>query len=164
SVALRNVLHEPVNRVERVGRVIDDGGIQTTPQRTVHDIVAFRAVLAADILYNADVSAFDDHLGCIVIAAEDGTEMRALRMTGEDVGVVRRASEQDGRVLRASRYEDDGVKLDAVTHRNHLFAPDVVERVGGRLERRGSFSGEGVCPRRRHGILRGWNVQDDNRN
>ena len=37
----------------------------------VHDVIAFGAVLAADILDDADVAAFDDHVGGIVVSIEN---------------------------------------------------------------------------------------------
>ena len=41
-------------------------------------------------------------------------------------GVVGSAGEDDGRVLRAFRDDDDGVELDAVAHGDHVDALDVV--------------------------------------
>ena len=71
-VALRNVLHEPVDRVVGVGRVIDRRRVLRPAQRTVHHVVAFRAVLAADVLDHADVAALDDHVGRVVVAVRIG--------------------------------------------------------------------------------------------
>ena len=61
AVALGHVLHQPVDRVVGVGGVIDRRRILRPAQRPVHHVVAFGAVLAADVLDDADVAAFDDH-------------------------------------------------------------------------------------------------------
>ena len=90
AVALGNVFDQPVDRVVGVGRVIDRRRVQRPTQRPVHDIVAFRAVLAADVRDNPNVAAFDNHFGGVVIAVEDWTKVRAGRVTRQLSRVVRR--------------------------------------------------------------------------
>jgi hypothetical protein len=68
AVALRNVLHQPVDGVVGVGGVIDRRGILRPVQGAVHHVVAFGAVFAANVLHHADVAAFDDHVGGVVVA------------------------------------------------------------------------------------------------
>ena len=79
AVGLRHVLHEPVDGVVGVGGMVDRGRVQRAAQGAVHDVVALGAVLAADVLDDADVAAFDDDVGGVVVAVEAGAEMRALR-------------------------------------------------------------------------------------
>ena len=105
TVALRNIFHQPVDGVVSVGGVIDGRGIQRTVQRAVHHVIAFGAVLAAHVLHDADVAAFDDHFGRIVIAVKNRTEVRAGGLTGLRGRIVRRAREQHGRIFRALREE-----------------------------------------------------------
>ena len=69
-LALRDVLHQPVDGVVGVGRVIDRRRIQRPVQRPVHDVVALGAVFAAHVLHHADVAALDDHFVAIVVAAQ----------------------------------------------------------------------------------------------
>ena len=68
---LGNVLHQPIDRVVGVSGVIDVGRILRSMQGTVHHVITFRAVLPADVLYDANVSAFDDNIRCVVIAVRD---------------------------------------------------------------------------------------------
>ena len=143
---LRDVLHQPVDGVVGVGGMIHGRRILRPVQGAVHDVVAFGAVLAADILNHADVAALDDHLGGIVVAVQDRSsewsQMSALGMAGEFGGVVGRARQQDRRVLRALGDQDDGVQLDAVAHGDHHVAPDVVEATGNRRELARSLTGQ----------------------
>ena len=60
--------------------------------------------------------------------------MSALGMAGEFGGVVGRARQQDWRVLRALRHQDDGVQLHSVAHGDHDVAADVVEAIGNGRE------------------------------
>ena len=70
-------------------------------------------------------------------------------MGGQRRRIVGRARQQDGRSLRSLRDQDDGVQLDAVPHRNHHVAPDVVEARVGRLKRRRRFARQGRSRLRR---------------
>ena len=78
AVALRDVLHQPVDRVVGVGGVIDRRRVLRAAQRPVHHVVALGAVLAANVLDHANVSAFDDHVGGVVVAGQDRAEVRAV--------------------------------------------------------------------------------------
>ena len=71
AVGFGNVFHQPVDGVVGVGGVIDRRGIQRAAQRAVHHVVAFGAVLAANILHDADVAAFHDHVGGVVVALRE---------------------------------------------------------------------------------------------
>ena len=142
AVGFGNVFDQPVDGVVGVGGVVDRRGIERAVQRAIHDVVAFGAVFAAHILDNANVAAFDDDVGGVVVAVEDWGRDGSLRVGGEAVGVVGRAREQDRRVLGAFRDEDDGVQLDAVAHGDHDIAALEIETGGGLLEMRGSFARE----------------------
>ena len=106
-------------------------GILRPVDGAVHHVVAFGAVLAANVLDNADVAAFNDHVGGVVVAVECRPEVRARRVAGELIGVVRRARQQNRRVLGALRNQDDGVQPHAVAHGDHDVAAFVIE-AGGR--------------------------------
>ena len=142
SVALRNILDQPVDGVVCIGRVIDGRGIQRTVQRASHHVIAFGAVFAAHVLHDADIAAFDDHLGRIVIATENRTEMRAGGLSGLRHSLVRRAREQDRRIFRTLGQNDDRVQLHAVAHGNHHVAFDVIEAGGDGRKRGRGFAGQ----------------------
>ena len=147
SIALGRVLHQPVDRVVGIGCVIDRGGIQPSVQRTIHHVVAFRPVLAADVLHDPDVATVDDDLGRVVVAVQDRTEMCALRVAGQDVWRRTACASAGWARLRAPRHQDHRVQLDAVPHRDHDVTPDVIEGIGHRPERRRSFARQGLCRR-----------------
>src|SRR5262249_62288326 len=79
AVRFRDVLHQPVDGVVGVGRVIDRRTVERAAQLPRHDVVAFRAVLAADVLVNADVAGGYEHL---VRRAELAQQVRARRALG----------------------------------------------------------------------------------
>ena len=56
AVGLRHVLDQPVDGVPGVGRVVDGARVQRPAQGAVHHVFALRAVLAADVLKDADVA------------------------------------------------------------------------------------------------------------
>ncbi len=62
AIALRYVLHQPVDGVPGIGGVVHLGVVQRPAQRPGHHVIAFGAVLAADVLEHADVTAVDEHL------------------------------------------------------------------------------------------------------
>ncbi len=130
AVALRDVLDQPVDGVERVGRVIDRAVVERAAQRPRHHVVALAAVLAAHVLEHADVAAVGDR---VVADRQHVGEVRARDALGTLARVVRRAREDDRQALGARGDEDDGVQLDAVAHRDHDVALVVV---GGRRRRR----------------------------
>ena len=123
-VRLRDVLHQPVDGVVGVGRVVDHGRILRPVEGPVHHVVALRAVLAAHVLHDADVAVLDDHVGRVVVAVERGPEVRALEVGRQRRRVVGRARQQDRRALRAPRHEDDRVEPHAVAHGDHQVAPE----------------------------------------
>ena len=134
AVALGDVLDQPVDGVVRIGRVVHRRRVLRPVERPVHDVVALGAVLAADVLHHADVATFDDHVGGVVVAGEDGAQVRALCVGGELVGAVGGAGEEDGRAVGALWHQDDGVELDPVAHRDHDLAAGVVEAGSRRAE------------------------------
>ena len=148
SIAFRDVLHEPVNRVVRVGGVIDGRRILRTAQRSVHHVIALGSVLPAHVLDDADVAARDDDVCGVVVALQDRAEVRAVRVTREIVRVVRRARQQDGSVLRALWYKDHGVQPDAVAHRDHHVPLGIVEIIRSGFERSRRFARQGWVHRR----------------
>ena len=143
AVALGRIFYEPVDGVVGVGGVVDLGWVEGAAEGAVHHVVAFGAVLAADVLDDADVAAVDDDVGGVVVAVEAGAEVRALRVCRQRRCAVGRAGEQDGRVFCSFRDQDDGVELDAVAHRDHDFAAVVVEAVVRRLEGCGRLARQG---------------------
>ncbi len=128
--------------------MIDGRGIQRTVERAVHHVIALGAVLAAHILHHADVAAFDDYFGRIVVAVQDCAEMGAFGVAGERGGAVGSSREQNrsGLILCALRENDHGVQLHAVAHGNHYVALDVVEAGGDGREGGWRFAGQsGGC-------------------
>ena len=152
AVALRDVLHQPVDRVVGVGRVIDGRRVLRPVQRAIHHVVALGAVLSAHVLDRADVAALDDDLGGVVVAVQARAQVRAVGAARERGGVVGRAREQDRRVPGALRHEDDGMQLHPVTHGDHHVALHVVEAVGGGGECRRRLARERGVLRRRGGL------------
>ena len=122
--------------------MIDRGGIQWAAQRTRHHVVALGAVLAAHVLNDADVTAFENHFESVVIAVKAGSEMGTVRASGEIVGVVGRARKKYGSVFGAFGHENDGVQFQAVAHGNHHVAACVVETAGDRSKLRRRFTGQ----------------------
>ena len=68
AIGFRNIFDQPIDGVVGVGGVIDRRRILRAVQRTIHDVVAFGAILAAHVLNYADVAAFDDYVGGVVVA------------------------------------------------------------------------------------------------
>ena len=140
AVAFRHMLHQPIDRVVCVGAVVDLGRIERiADQRAVHHIRALRAVLAADVLDDADVAALGDDVGGIIIPVERGDQMPALHVGGQRVRVIGRAGQQHRRAGRALGDQDHGVELDAVAHRDLGDAPFVVPALRCRRDRRRPF-------------------------
>ena len=156
SARLRHVLHQPVDGVVGVGGVVDGSRVERAVQRPVHHVVALGAVLAAHVLHHADVAALDDDVGGVVVALEDGPEVRALRVAGQLRRIVGGARQQDRRAAGALGDEDDGVELDPVAHGDHHVAPGVVEALRRRLQPGRGLAGQrGVLRRGRRGGLGG---------
>jgi hypothetical protein len=76
-------------------------------------------------------------------------------MTGEFVGAIGSAGEQNGRVFGSAGNEYDGEQLDAIAHGNHEFAANVIEAVGLGLKILRRFAGKigvlGSLPRTESG-------------
>ena len=70
AVGLGDVLDEPVDGVVGVGGVVDGGWVEGAVEGAVHDVIALGAVLAADVLDDADVATVDDDVGGVVVAVE----------------------------------------------------------------------------------------------
>ncbi len=98
AVRLGHVLHQPVDRVVGVGRVIDAARVERPAQRAGHHVVALRSVLAAHVLEHADVAVGDEHL---VALRQRRQHVRRLRCARRVRRVVGRARQQDRRVRRA---------------------------------------------------------------
>ena len=119
AIALGHVLHEPFDRVVAVSRMVGRGRIQRAAQRLRHDVVAFGTVFPAHVLVNDDVAGRDRG---VVHLRHDRREARTLEARNAIRCVVRRACQQDRRVLRPLRHQDEGLELDAVAHRDHFLA------------------------------------------
>jgi len=68
--------------------MIHRGRVLRPTHRTVHHIIALGTVLAANILDHPDVAVVDNHIGGVVVAGQDRTEVGALGVAGEGGGVV----------------------------------------------------------------------------
>ena len=99
AVALGDVLHEPVDGVLGIGRMIDGRRILRAAQRAIDDVVPLGAVLAADVLHDADVAAFEDHVEGVVIAVQNRPEVSALGVARELVGVIGRPGQENRRAF-----------------------------------------------------------------
>ena len=107
-------------------------GLSGPERRRRHQVLAFRSVLAAHILKDADIPCARQRL---VAAHRQAVEhIRRLRVREARRGVVRRARQQDRRAVVAPSGSRYGVKLHSVAHRDHLLALDVVAFLNGRLE------------------------------
>lgn len=134
AVALGNVLHQLVDRVIGVGRLVHRRRVLRPMDGTVHDEIAFRSVFAPYVLNNANVAALNNYIRLIVVTFEDRTEMSADGMARQRGRVVGRARKQDGRMGCSLRYEDDGVKSYSVANRDHDIAANIVEVIGCGVE------------------------------
>ena len=109
AVALRHVLHQPVDGVIGVGGVIDRRGVERAVQRPGHHVIAFGTMFATHILDDPDVAAVDHGVIRHVSAVDHSREMRAGILRPALAGAVRCAAQQHRRALRAAGNEDDGV-------------------------------------------------------
>ncbi len=142
AVALGNIFYQPIDGVVGIGRVIDRSGIQRPVQRAIHHVIAFGAVLAADILHHANITALDDHFGRIVIAIKNRPQVRTGSLTSLRRGAVRRARKQHRRIVRSFGQNDNRVQLHPIAHGNHHVALDVVEPSLDRREHGRSLAGQ----------------------
>lgn len=144
AIRLRHILYQPVDCVVGIGRLIYRRRIERTVDGPVHHVVAFAAVLAANILHHANVATLNDWLGRVIVAVEAGREMDARCIGGQHGRVVRCSREQNPFSICAFGDQDDRMQLDAVPHGNHHVAPFVIHTEGGLLE----------CGRRLAGVVR----------
>jgi len=125
AVALGHVVHQPLDRVVGIGRMIDPGIIELPGKRPVHDVRSFGLIFTAHVLGHDDIALCGQFAKRI---RQGERSVRARRARRELRGAIRRAIEHDGRMGRALRYDDDREQLHAVAHRNHDLAfVEVVE-------------------------------------
>ena len=134
AVRLRHMLHQPVDRVVRVGRMVHRRRIQRPVQRPIHHIIALAAILAAHVLHHADIPAVDNYVHGVVISIQRRIQVCAMQIVGQSCRAIRRAGQQNAGVLRAFRNQDDRMQLHAVAHRDHHIARRVVIAGVGRLQ------------------------------
>ena len=144
AVRFGHMLHQPVDRVIGVGRVIDLGGIVGAAQRAFVDVFAARSVFATHILIDADIAVGEEHR---VRSAHRHVGIGAA-VLHRAFGIVGRAFEQYRRVVRALHHHDHGMQLHAVAHRDIDHALDVVEGLIRRREALGHIGREALRPRR----------------
>ena len=94
-------------------------------------------------LINCISGAFRTETGTVVFGGEDITQLPAHVRTRR--GIVRRPREEDRRIARPLRHDDDGVELHAVAHRDHHVALDVVVRARRQIEFCRYVRGERRC-------------------
>ena len=123
AIGFRHIFHEPLDGIVCVGRVIHHARIERTSQRPGHYVFSFRPILAANILKYPDVPVRSEHL---IAFRQNGKHARRLSSFRTSGGVVRCAGHDHRRVPGAFRNNDDRMQLDAVAHRNHDFAFDMV--------------------------------------
>ncbi len=147
-VRFRHVLDQPVDRVPGIGGVVGLGRVQRPHRRPRHDVVALRAVLAADVLIDEDIAVIDP----FAVGRPHGVAQVRLAVGDEGtVGIVRRAFHQHGQPLGALGHDDDGVQLHAVAHRDHHLALDVVPFAHGLFPLGGDVVGHRCNRRLGHG-------------
>ena len=145
AVGLRDVPHQPVDRVPGVGRMVDRSRVERPAQGPVHDVIAFRAELAAHVLDREDVAG-PDQLG--VKRREDGFRLgSAWSEAGPFVRRIGCAIEHDRQLAGHSGDDQHRVELHPVAHRDENPAALVGrsgesrrdgredERDGGRMRR-----------------------------
>ena len=163
AVALRDVLHEPVDGVPGIGRMIDGRRVLRAAQGPIDDVVPLGAVLAAHVLHDADVAALQDHVEGVVIAVQDRPEVRALGVARELVGVVGRPG-QENRRLSAAPFGIRMTVCSLTPSRMGISRPlDVVEAVVRRLELGRDLAREVGVRRRRGRRGRRWARQPKTR-
>ena len=119
-IRLRHILHQPVDRVVRIGRIIGPARVVARlHRRRRHQIRPLRPVLPAHILIHPDVPRLDEPL----IAQRQGLDhARAVRSLRASRRVVRCPRQQDRRIFRAHRHHDHRAELHPVPHRDHHHA------------------------------------------
>jgi hypothetical protein len=135
AVALGHILGEPVDGVVRIGGVVRAGAVEARVHgQRRHQVRAFGAILAADILVNADVAIFHKTF----VGEWKLIEERARRGRGWIAqvtrGVIGRTRQHDGRIVRSFENKNDGEELDTVAHGHHNHTAIVIAFYGRRLE------------------------------
>ena len=123
AIAFGHILHQPVDGVIGVGRLINAGGVQRPGDGAVHHEHPFRIVDAANVLINADIAIVHEfgvhhrqHLGQLLRGAAAGHAFR----------VIGGARQQDRAVMRAVVHQDHRIQLHPVAHRHHRHAANIV--------------------------------------
>ena len=110
-VVARNILEQPLDRVVRIGALVERRGIARRARRALHDERPFGTELSAQVLKREDVAFVGQRL-----------EIRD-KVAGGTVDAVRRALHDDRqRCGLGGRREDLRVKTHAVSHRDHHVA------------------------------------------
>jgi len=152
-IAFLDVLDQPVDGVVGIGRVIGLGGVERTDGRTRHHVVALRAVFAADILVGEDIPVIDP----FAVGRADRVAQVQFLVFGAAARIVRRAREQYRQPFCVLGNQDHGVQFDAVAHRYHHVAFDIVVADVGSVPFRGNVGAQldriaaAGRRRRRHG-------------
>ena len=123
AVGFRHVFHKPFDGVVSVCGFVGQGRVQRATKRTRHEVLALRAVFAADVLENANVAIGDKDF---VALGQCGKHVGRIRSGGAPSGIIRRARKENGSVVRALRHDNDGKELDAIAHGNHDVALFIV--------------------------------------
>src|SRR5437868_2994397 len=104
------MLDQPVDRVPRVGRVIDRTSIERTPNRERDDIVAARSEFSADVLKRKNVAV----AGRFRVAEGHNLSERRLPQIQLPFRAIWSAVQENREIPRAARKENDRVQGDAV--------------------------------------------------
>ncbi len=135
-----HVLHEPVDGVVSVGRMVDRGRVQGAAQGAVHDILALRPIFAAHVLVGDDISGADQFGRQ---RREDALGQRAEVAAGLIVGRIRGAVEHDGGAARIFRQDQHGEQFHPVAHRDHHRSADILEAGARGIEGARNVAGPG---------------------
>jgi hypothetical protein len=132
AAVARDVLQDPLDRVVRVGRLVDRARVALVADRPQHHELSLGLRPSPDVLEHEDVAV----LGQLGVVGPEGVH-EALLVVGQAVG---RPRQQDRKLLPDGlRHVDLGVEPDAVAHPHHRL--DLVEGQAG--VRRGLGSGQG---------------------
>ena len=126
TVCLRRVLDQPLDGVVGIGRFVDAGFVQWSRDRAIEDPLSLGPMHAADVLVHADVVVCDKFRIHYFEYVDDALAIDAARRTARVIG---RARQQDWCFGNALFHHHDGEEFDAVAHRDHDLAPNIV---GGR--------------------------------
>src|SRR5256885_11363422 len=71
TTLFRSVLDKPVDGVPGIGCMIDRRGVLRAAHGAIDDVIPLGAMLAAHVLHDAQVAAFQDHVERVVIARSE---------------------------------------------------------------------------------------------